>query len=66
MSSKGSRANQQEKRDRVYLRIKPELKELMQEYCNRHGTNMSQLVTRHFVDLLREEKKDQTVDADSF
>jgi len=56
-------SSKQDKSDRLYLRIKPELKELMQEYCERHGTSMSTLVTAYFVSLL---KMDQGVDADSF
>ncbi len=63
-SSKKDRGAQQEKKERLSLRIKPELKEQMQGYCERRGTSMSQLVTQHFISLLEDEGK--AVDADSF
>lgn len=44
--------------ERVYLRIEPELKEAMQEYCERHDLTMSMLVKRFFRKLLAKEKAD--------
>ncbi len=45
------------KADRLYLRIKPELKERVQKYCARNHTNVTDIVTRFFVRLLEEEKR---------
>jgi antitoxin component of RelBE/YafQ-DinJ toxin-antitoxin module len=43
--------------DRIYLRIEPDLKEEMIEYCERNGVTMSQLVKRFFKKLLERESK---------
>lgn len=48
--------------DRVNLRIDAELKAKMQEYADKHHTSLSELVTRFFVRLLQEEKKDDDVE----
>lgn len=45
------------KADRLYLRIKPELKARVQEYCDRNHTNITDMVTRFFVRLLDEEER---------
>jgi len=50
--------------DRVYLRISPELKEKMREYCKRHNTTLSDVVSRFFVRLLQKEKEEEHVDAE--
>lgn len=53
------------KGDRLYLRIKPELKEKVQEYCARNHTNITDVVTRFFVRLLEEEmRKNNPTDAE--
>jgi antitoxin component of RelBE/YafQ-DinJ toxin-antitoxin module len=50
--------------DRVYLRIDPELKQQVQEYCDKNHTTLSDMVTRFFVRLLEEERKKHVIDAE--
>lgn len=50
--------------DRLYLRIKPELKDKMQAYCKRNHMVLSDVVTRFFVRLLQKEQEDKHVDAE--
>ena len=50
--------------DRIYLRIDPELKEQAQKYCDRKRTTLSEVVTRFFVRLLEEDKKQREADAE--
>jgi hypothetical protein len=54
----------QRRADRVYLRIDPELKEAMRDYCARRHTTLSELVSRFFVKLLERELSDNKVDAE--
>ena len=53
------------KGDRLYLRIKPELKEKVQEYCARNHTNITDVVTRFFVRLLEEEERRRNSSTDA-
>jgi hypothetical protein len=50
--------------DRLYLRIKPELKDKMQAYCKRNHMVLSDVVTRFFVRLLQQEQEKENVDAE--
>lgn len=50
--------------DRVYLRIDPEVKQAMQDYCKRRHTTMSELVSRFFIKLLEKELADNKIDAE--
>jgi hypothetical protein len=43
----------------VHVRVAPELKEAMKDYCKRHHTNLSELVSRFFVRLIQKELEDQ-------
>jgi hypothetical protein len=43
--------------DRIYLRVDPELKQRIQDYCDREHTCLSELITRLLVRLLRAEEK---------
>ena len=45
--------------DRLHLRIDPELKQQVQEYCRRNHKQMSDLVTSFFVRLLEKEREDE-------
>jgi len=59
-------SSKEDKTDRVYLRVDPTLKREAQEYCNRHNTTLSALVTAYLRQLLEEEHRSRTVDADQF
>lgn len=50
--------------DRLYLRIKPELKDKMQAYCKRNHMVLSDVVTRFFARLLQQEQEKKHVDAE--
>jgi hypothetical protein len=50
--------------DRLYLRLKPELKVKVQAYCKRNHLVLSDVVTRFFVRLLQKEQEDKHVDAE--
>lgn len=50
--------------DRLYLRLKPELKAKVQAYCKRNHLVLSDVVTRFFVRLLQKEQEDKHVDAE--
>lgn len=50
--------------DRIYLRISPELKKEMMEYCKRHHAVLSDVVARFFIRLLQKEKEEEHVDAE--
>lgn len=42
---------------RLYLRIDPELKQQVQDYCYRNHTTVSDLVNRFLARVLEEDKK---------
>jgi len=48
------------KDERLYLRIKPELKEQVKEYCVRNHTTVSDVVTRFFVRLLKADEEEDS------
>jgi hypothetical protein len=50
--------------DRLYLRIKPELKDKIQAYCARNHLILSDVVTRFFVRLLQQEQEKKHIDAE--
>ncbi len=44
------------KKERLYLRIDPELKKQVQELCARRHTNISDMVNRFLARLVEEDK----------
>jgi len=50
---------------RLHIRLSPELREAIVEYCKRHEMTLSSLVTRFFNRLLEKEKQGKE-DVDQF
>lgn len=44
---------------RLHLRVDPELKQQVQEFCDRKHTTLSDLVTRFLARVIEEDKKQQ-------
>ena len=47
------------KNGRLYLRVDPELKEKVQEFCDRKHTTISDLVSRFLSRVIEEDKKQE-------
>jgi len=50
---------------RLHIRLSPELRDEIVEYCKRHEMTLSSLVTRFFTRLLQQEEKGKE-DVDQF
>lgn len=53
------------KGNRLHLRIEPELKAQVRDYCVRNHTNITDVVTRFFVRLLAEDEKKRNTPDDA-
>lgn len=47
------------KNGRVYIRIDPELKQQVQEFCDRKHTTISDVVNRFLARMIEEDKKQE-------